>query len=231
MAVALCRSGFSRRTRHRTRPWRHDNSSVRITLRNSLADLILIVAAVGARSWPDIVGGPKYRLLPSFSVSEFSCVVNVFEGMTQIQNFTNLVHECFRAECHGATSGRSADRQPHGSGIGSKQIGRYLDKFADGGIKKPINAMRDDLTRSPGTEGNRNAFCGHRFDDTYTEMFRQFGVLYQIGFDAGRMPVNSRVTVQIAQCLLRCIHMECNRQAVRHLFQRIQVVHVNRVGY
>jgi AraC-like DNA-binding protein len=48
MAVALCRSGFSRRTRHRAGPRRHDNSGVRMTLRNSLADLILIVAAVGS---------------------------------------------------------------------------------------------------------------------------------------------------------------------------------------
>src|ERR1700722_13009061 len=48
MAVALCRSSFGRRTRHRTRPWRHDNSGVRMTLGNSLADLILIVAAVSS---------------------------------------------------------------------------------------------------------------------------------------------------------------------------------------
>ena len=48
MAVALCWSGFGRRTRHRTRPWRYDDGCIRMTLRNSLADLILIVAAVGS---------------------------------------------------------------------------------------------------------------------------------------------------------------------------------------
>jgi hypothetical protein len=46
MAVALCRSGFRRRARHRTRPRRHDDGGVWMTLGNSLGDLILIVAAV-----------------------------------------------------------------------------------------------------------------------------------------------------------------------------------------
>jgi hypothetical protein len=47
MAVALCRSDFGRRTPHCARPWRHDDSGVRMTLGNSLGDLILIVSAVG----------------------------------------------------------------------------------------------------------------------------------------------------------------------------------------
>jgi hypothetical protein len=47
MAVALCRSGFGRRTCHRARPWRHDDGSIRMTRGNSLDDPILIVAAVG----------------------------------------------------------------------------------------------------------------------------------------------------------------------------------------
>jgi len=47
MPVALCRSGFGRRTRHRARPWRHDDGGVWMTLGNSLGDLILIASAVG----------------------------------------------------------------------------------------------------------------------------------------------------------------------------------------
>jgi hypothetical protein len=47
MPVALCRSGFCRRTRHRAGAWRHDDGGVRMTLGNSPGDLILIVAAVG----------------------------------------------------------------------------------------------------------------------------------------------------------------------------------------
>jgi hypothetical protein len=46
MAVALCRNGFGRSTRHRARPWRHDDGGVWMTLGNSPGDLILIVGAV-----------------------------------------------------------------------------------------------------------------------------------------------------------------------------------------
>jgi hypothetical protein len=53
MAVALCRSGFRRRTRHRAGTWRHDDGGFWMTLANRLSDLILIVPAVGnaARNW------------------------------------------------------------------------------------------------------------------------------------------------------------------------------------
>jgi glutathione S-transferase len=47
MAVALCRGGLGRSTRHRACPRRHDDGSIWMTLGNRLTDLVLIVGAVG----------------------------------------------------------------------------------------------------------------------------------------------------------------------------------------
>ena len=47
MAVALCRGGSGRSTRHRARPRRHDDGNIWMRLGNRLADLVLIVDTVG----------------------------------------------------------------------------------------------------------------------------------------------------------------------------------------
>src|SRR6202789_163394 len=49
MAVALCRGGLGRNTRHCARSWWHDDGSIWMTLGNRLADLVLIVGAVGGK--------------------------------------------------------------------------------------------------------------------------------------------------------------------------------------
>jgi hypothetical protein len=47
IAVALCRSGFGRRTRHRAGAWRHDDGGVWMTLGNSPSNLTEAAASLG----------------------------------------------------------------------------------------------------------------------------------------------------------------------------------------
>jgi hypothetical protein len=49
MAVALCRSGFGRRTRDRAGAWRHDDGGVWMTLGNSLSNLMWTAPRVNLR--------------------------------------------------------------------------------------------------------------------------------------------------------------------------------------
>ena len=48
MTVALCGFGFSGLARHRGGAWRHDDRSLRITLRNGLVNAVLVIGAMGA---------------------------------------------------------------------------------------------------------------------------------------------------------------------------------------
>jgi hypothetical protein len=48
MTVALCGFGFSGLAPHRGGAWRHDDRSLRITLRNGLVNVVLVIGAMGA---------------------------------------------------------------------------------------------------------------------------------------------------------------------------------------